>query len=82
MALQRRSLRDCLSEELRRLDPDQIYEAALGSLPDIRRGRAPAPAKPPAKPSAERPAKSAAERPAKASGSKAASRKSSDKETS
>jgi glucose-6-phosphate dehydrogenase assembly protein OpcA len=42
VALQRRPLRDCLSEELRRLDPDQIYEAALRGLPDVRRGRAPA----------------------------------------
>lgn len=38
VALQRRSLRDCLSEELRRLDPDEIYEAALGGLPSVRRG--------------------------------------------
>ncbi|HEY0636519.1 MAG TPA: glucose-6-phosphate dehydrogenase assembly protein OpcA [Pseudonocardiaceae bacterium] len=42
VALQRRPLRDCLSEELRRLDPDEIYEAALRALPDVRRGRAPA----------------------------------------
>lgn len=37
VALSRRSLRDCLSEELRRLDPDEIYEAALNGLPNIRR---------------------------------------------
>ncbi len=43
VALPRRPLRDCLSEELRRLDPDEIYESALQSLGDIRRGRPPAP---------------------------------------
>jgi len=40
MALPRRPLRDCLSEELRRLDPDEIYQAALAHLPEVRRGRA------------------------------------------
>lgn len=39
VALQRRPLRDCLSEELRRLDPDQIYEEALHGLAAVRRGR-------------------------------------------
>jgi len=38
VALQRRPLRDCLAEELRRLDPDEIYQAALESLPRVRRG--------------------------------------------
>jgi glucose-6-phosphate dehydrogenase assembly protein OpcA len=37
VALSRRSLRDCLSEELRRLDPDEIYEAALGGLSNVHR---------------------------------------------
>jgi glucose-6-phosphate dehydrogenase assembly protein OpcA len=38
VALQRRPLRDCLAEELRRLDPDEIYQEALNSLPRVRRG--------------------------------------------
>jgi len=38
IALQRREVRDCLAEELRRLDPDEIYEVTLGSLGEIRRG--------------------------------------------
>ncbi|WP_199433127.1 glucose-6-phosphate dehydrogenase assembly protein OpcA [Qaidamihabitans albus] len=32
IALQRRDTRDCLIEELRRLDPDEVYEAALNGL--------------------------------------------------
>ncbi|NKQ53738.1 glucose-6-phosphate dehydrogenase assembly protein OpcA [Amycolatopsis sp. K13G38] len=32
IALHRRSTKDCLIEELRRLDPDEIYEAALHGL--------------------------------------------------
>lgn len=35
VAMQRREVRDCLTEELRRLDPDEIYEAALQALPDV-----------------------------------------------
>jgi glucose-6-phosphate dehydrogenase assembly protein OpcA len=46
IALQRRSIRDCLAEELRRLDPDEIYEAALKSLGKVVKTRA-ATAKPP-----------------------------------
>ncbi|MGQ0479886.1 MAG: glucose-6-phosphate dehydrogenase assembly protein OpcA [Pseudonocardia sp.] len=42
VALRRRPLRDCLAEELRRLDADQIYAAALVGVSDITRGRAPA----------------------------------------
>ncbi|CRK56329.1 OpcA, an allosteric effector of glucose-6-phosphate dehydrogenase, actinobacterial [Alloactinosynnema sp. L-07] len=42
VALQRREVRDCLSEELRRLDPDEIYEATLRGLAKITRGRTPA----------------------------------------
>lgn len=40
VALQRRPVADCLSEELRRLDPDEAYEAALRGLSTITRGRA------------------------------------------
>ncbi|HVV18872.1 MAG TPA: glucose-6-phosphate dehydrogenase assembly protein OpcA [Pseudonocardiaceae bacterium] len=45
MALHRRSVRDCLSEELRRLDPDEIYAETLKGLSKVVRGRT-APAKP------------------------------------
>ncbi|GAA3874696.1 glucose-6-phosphate dehydrogenase assembly protein OpcA [Saccharothrix violaceirubra] len=41
VALQRRSTRDCLAEELRRLDPDEVYETALRALGKVVRGRAP-----------------------------------------
>jgi glucose-6-phosphate dehydrogenase assembly protein OpcA len=40
VALQRRPTRDCLAEELRRLDPDEIYHTALNGLGKVRRGRA------------------------------------------
>lgn len=43
VALQRREVRECLSEELRRLDPDEIYEATLRGLPEIVRGDEPLP---------------------------------------
>ncbi|MGH4018893.1 MAG: glucose-6-phosphate dehydrogenase assembly protein OpcA [Pseudonocardiaceae bacterium] len=39
VALQRRNVRDCLAEELRRLDPDEIYQVALEGLAGIE-GRA------------------------------------------
>ena len=39
VALSRRQVRDCLVEELRRLDPDEIYGAALGGIGAISRGR-------------------------------------------
>jgi glucose-6-phosphate dehydrogenase assembly protein OpcA len=39
VALARREVRDCLSEELRRLDPDEIYGAALTGVGRITRGR-------------------------------------------
>ena len=42
VALARRAVADCLSEELRRLDADEIYAAALAGMSDITRGRAPA----------------------------------------
>jgi glucose-6-phosphate dehydrogenase assembly protein OpcA len=41
IALARRSVPDCLSEELRRLDPDEIYGAALTGVGEISRGRTP-----------------------------------------
>lgn len=37
VALQRREVRDCLSEELRRLDRDEIYQETLGGLDKISR---------------------------------------------
>lgn len=45
VAMPRRQIRDCLTEELRRLDPDEIYEAALQALPSVtvRTGRAKTP---------------------------------------
>jgi glucose-6-phosphate dehydrogenase assembly protein OpcA len=45
IALARRPLSECLSEELRRLDPDEIYQEALEALPNVRRSRSAAPAK-------------------------------------
>lgn len=39
VALHRRSRRDCLSEELRRLDGDETYAATLQALDKITRGR-------------------------------------------
>ncbi|GAB3492482.1 glucose-6-phosphate dehydrogenase assembly protein OpcA [Amycolatopsis cihanbeyliensis] len=38
IALQRRDTRDCLIEELRRLDPDEVYEAALHGLEKLASG--------------------------------------------
>ncbi len=37
-ALQRRKVRDCLAEELRWLDADEIYEAALAGLAEVEGG--------------------------------------------
>jgi len=57
VALSRRSVTDCLVEELRRLDPDEVYEATLKGLDKITRGRAATvPAKAP-KPATRRTAK-------------------------
>jgi glucose-6-phosphate dehydrogenase assembly protein OpcA len=42
VTLARRPVRDCLTEELRRLDADEIYKGALDGLANITRGRAPA----------------------------------------
>jgi glucose-6-phosphate dehydrogenase assembly protein OpcA len=36
VALGRRSVRECLAEELRRLDPDEIFAEALAALPSVR----------------------------------------------
>ncbi|MDN5749908.1 MAG: glucose-6-phosphate dehydrogenase assembly protein OpcA [Pseudonocardia sp.] len=41
VALPRREVRDCLAEELRRLDPDEIYGAALDGVGRLTRGRTP-----------------------------------------
>jgi glucose-6-phosphate dehydrogenase assembly protein OpcA len=55
VALGRRAVRDCIAEELRRLDPDEIYEQGLKSLNKVDRGRgAPANRKPAAKKAAEK----------------------------
>jgi glucose-6-phosphate dehydrogenase assembly protein OpcA len=40
VALQRRAVAECLAEELRRLDADEIYESALMSLDKVVRSRA------------------------------------------
>jgi glucose-6-phosphate dehydrogenase assembly protein OpcA len=39
VALQRRPVRDCLAEELRRLDADEVYEQALRALSKVDRRR-------------------------------------------
>jgi glucose-6-phosphate dehydrogenase assembly protein OpcA len=41
VALARREVRDCLAEELRRLDPDEIYGTALACVGRVARGRTP-----------------------------------------
>ncbi|MDN5933967.1 MAG: glucose-6-phosphate dehydrogenase assembly protein OpcA, partial [Pseudonocardia sp.] len=41
VALARREVRDCLAEELRRLDPDEIYGEALAGFATTTRGRTP-----------------------------------------
>jgi len=48
VALQRRPVRDCIAEELRRLDPDEIYESALKALNKVDRGRGTATSRKPA----------------------------------
>ena len=45
VALARRPIRDCLAEELRRMDADEPYAEALAALHEFSRGRAPAGAK-------------------------------------
>ncbi|TVT17316.1 glucose-6-phosphate dehydrogenase assembly protein OpcA [Amycolatopsis rhizosphaerae] len=58
IALHRRSTKDCLIEELRRLDPDEVYEAALHGLDKLSAGAAKSPGK--AKSNGKKPAKAAA----------------------
>jgi glucose-6-phosphate dehydrogenase assembly protein OpcA len=41
VALARREVRDCIAEELRRLDPDEIYAESLNGVGRISRGRTP-----------------------------------------
>jgi glucose-6-phosphate dehydrogenase assembly protein OpcA len=41
VALARRAVRDCIAEELRRLDPDEIYAEALGGVGRVSKGRTP-----------------------------------------
>jgi glucose-6-phosphate dehydrogenase assembly protein OpcA len=41
VALARREVRDCIAEELRRLDPDEIYAEALDAVGRVSKGRAP-----------------------------------------
>jgi glucose-6-phosphate dehydrogenase assembly protein OpcA len=41
VALDRREVRDCLAEELRRMDPDEIYGAALADVGRVVRGSTP-----------------------------------------
>ena len=48
VALGRRPVRDCIAEELRRLDPDEIYELGLKALGKIDRGRGPVASRKPA----------------------------------
>ncbi|MEJ8281559.1 glucose-6-phosphate dehydrogenase assembly protein OpcA [Pseudonocardia spirodelae] len=41
IALARREVSDCLAEELRRLDPDEVYAEALAGVAKVTRGRTP-----------------------------------------
>jgi glucose-6-phosphate dehydrogenase assembly protein OpcA len=41
IALARRGVPDCLAEELRRLDPDEVYHEALDGVARVTRGRTP-----------------------------------------
>ena len=41
IALARREVSDCLAEELRRLDPDEVYQEALAGVSLVTRGRTP-----------------------------------------
>jgi glucose-6-phosphate dehydrogenase assembly protein OpcA len=72
IALHRRSVRDCLSEELRRLDPDEIYAETLKGLAKVVRGRGAGPAaKPKQATKKAEPAAAAPAAPAKANGAAA-----------
>ncbi|QUQ66714.1 glucose-6-phosphate dehydrogenase assembly protein OpcA [Kutzneria sp. CA-103260] len=64
IALQRRSVRDCLAEELRRLDPDEIYKDALMAVPKVSKARNAVTPTAPSKPTAA--SKAAAKASAKA----------------
>ena len=69
IALARRSVSECLAEELRRLDPDDVYGEALTGVAQISRGRTTAPR--PATPGADAATAQPAASPAPASGSAA-----------
>jgi glucose-6-phosphate dehydrogenase assembly protein OpcA len=77
IALHRRSVRDCLSEELRRLDPDEIYAETLKGLAKVVRGRSAGPAK--AKPATAAAKKAEPAEPAASNGTKATPSKESRK---
>jgi glucose-6-phosphate dehydrogenase assembly protein OpcA len=47
IGLARRTVPDCLAEELRRLDPDEVYGEALAAVGQISRGRSTVPKPPP-----------------------------------
>ena len=73
VSLHRRSVRDCLSEELRRLDADEIYAETLKGLSKVVRGRTASPARASRRtPSAETPSANGTPAPA---GKPAAKRK-------
>jgi glucose-6-phosphate dehydrogenase assembly protein OpcA len=55
IALARRTVPDCLSEELRRLDADDVYGEALAAVGQISRGRSSGPSRERPEPSPERP---------------------------
>jgi glucose-6-phosphate dehydrogenase assembly protein OpcA len=61
IALARRTVPDCLAEELRRLDPDDVYGEALGGLAHISRGRSSSTPRPPSAQAPSAPAESAPE---------------------
>ncbi|MER7437853.1 glucose-6-phosphate dehydrogenase assembly protein OpcA [Pseudonocardia alni] len=46
IALARRHVSDCLAEELRRLDPDEVYAEALAGVAKVTRGRTPVKVRP------------------------------------
>jgi glucose-6-phosphate dehydrogenase assembly protein OpcA len=56
IALARRTVPDCLAEELRRLDPDDVYGDALAAVSQISRSRSAAPKAPTGRASAGAPA--------------------------
>ena len=56
IALARRTVPDCLAEELRRLDPDDVYGEALAAVGQITRGRTAAPRPTPVRTAGDAPA--------------------------